>query len=109
MNYTYSLAAGQTETDSEKNEKGSETQAPAPIVRKSALAEDVERHPIEGAWIEPKNLWIIIRYRAVPFIKHLLTYGSSVDIHAMQVKQQSDADARHIADVHARARQYVQQ
>jgi len=101
------LKDGLTETDSEKNEKGSESQAATPIVHKSALEEQVERHPIDGPWVSPKNLWIILRHRALPFIKHLLTYGSSVDIHAMQTQHQSDSDAKHIADVHARARQYV--
>ncbi|TFK26042.1 sodium:inorganic phosphate symporter [Coprinopsis marcescibilis] len=87
------------ETDSEKNEKGSVANTPGtPIAQPSQLA-DVDGHPIEGPWILPKNLWIIIRYRAFPYIKKAILHGSSVDIHAMQ-------HDKNTTDAHARAKQY---
>ncbi|KAH6899345.1 sodium:inorganic phosphate symporter [Coprinopsis sp. MPI-PUGE-AT-0042] len=102
-----------SETDSERGAKEKDidgadaadaTPAPAqPKVYPSALAEAIEKHPIEGAWAEPKNLYIVLRYRAVPFIKKVLTHGTTVDVHALQTE---GASAKHIADVHSRARQY---
>ncbi|KAG2015577.1 sodium:inorganic phosphate symporter [Coprinopsis cinerea AmutBmut pab1-1] len=101
----------EAETDSEKasnlKEKDIDSQEPTrEQIHPSALADEVEKHPIEGAWAEPKNLWIILRYRAFPFIKKFLTHGTSVDIHALQQQKQNAATAKHIADVHARARQF---
>ncbi|TFK20329.1 sodium:inorganic phosphate symporter [Coprinopsis marcescibilis] len=97
------------ESDSEKGKRevDSEHDAPgAPPAQPSALADSIEKHPIEGAWAEPKNLWIIIRYRTVPFIVKVLTHGTNVDIHALQAQKQDTHTAKHIADVHARARQF---
>lgn len=53
----------QKETDEESGsmEKRDSTEP----VQPSALNQEVEKvdeHPIEGAWAEPKNLWIILRY-----------------------------------------------
>lgn len=64
--------------------------------QKSLLDEEVERkakdpHPIEGAWIEPKNLWIILRYKAVPFVHKALTYSTSVDLHRLQAGEAGTA------------------
>ncbi|KDQ06366.1 hypothetical protein BOTBODRAFT_181652 [Botryobasidium botryosum FD-172 SS1] len=73
---------------------------PAPL---SYNARAAEKYPIEGPWIEPKNLWIILRYRAIPFIWNLFTHGSSVDVVQMQ---NEGADAKRMADIHAHAAQY---
>lgn len=67
---------------------------------------DIDPHPIEGAWAEPKNLYIILRYKSVPFIWKLLTHGSSVDVHALQTGKQGTKTARQQADMYARAKQY---
>ncbi|KAK7035372.1 hypothetical protein VNI00_011903 [Paramarasmius palmivorus] len=95
------------DTDSEKG-AGSGTQAAVPPPQPSRLAEEVERdpHPIEGAWAEPKNLYIIARYKTVPFIKKILTHGTSVDIHALQAKENDTPDGRRIRAMYERARQY---
>ncbi|EAU83382.1 sodium:inorganic phosphate symporter [Coprinopsis cinerea okayama7 len=100
-----------SETDSEKvNEKSKDQEdsepVPEPKVYPSALAEAVEKHPIEGAWAEPRNLGIVLRYRIFPWIKTVLTHGTSVDIHALQAAKQDATTAKHIADVHSRARQF---
>ncbi|KAH6913664.1 sodium:inorganic phosphate symporter [Coprinopsis sp. MPI-PUGE-AT-0042] len=106
-----------SETDSERgtkekdiegvdatNDANAANAAPAQAkVYPSALAEAIEKHPIDGAWAEPKNFYIIMRYRAVPFIKKVLTHGTTVDVHALQTE---GSGAKHIADVHSRARQY---
>ncbi|PPR06919.1 hypothetical protein CVT24_011001 [Panaeolus cyanescens] len=88
-----------SETDSEKGDKFSDSPKPAAAPKESKLSE-VEQHPIEGAWIEPKNLWIIVRYRALPFIKKILLHGSSVDVAALQANHKS------VGDIHSRAKVY---
>ncbi|BGP53560.1 hypothetical protein JCM8202v2_001119 [Rhodotorula sphaerocarpa] len=79
--------------------------------QKSLLDEEVERkakdpHPIEGAWIEPKNLWIILRYKAVPFVHKALTYSTSVDLHRLQAGEAGTAQHARMMAVYERARQY---
>ncbi|ESK89691.1 sodium:inorganic phosphate symporter [Moniliophthora roreri MCA 2997] len=88
------------ETDSEKGNR--HVDEPAQQPQHSKLSEEVEKadpHPIEGAWVEPKNLYIIARYKTIPFIKKVLTHGTNVDIHAMQAKEgdtvDGHADTRH--------------
>ncbi|KAG9128571.1 Na+/Pi symporter [Ceratobasidium sp. 392] len=66
---------------------------------------EVKGPQIEGAWIEPKNLYIIARYRTVPFIIKMLTHGTTVDVLAMQSEGQTK-EARRIQDMHQRAAQY---
>jgi len=74
--------------------------ATLPQANTSKLADEVERGPpIFGAWAEPKNLWIIARYRAVPWLKKTALHGTSVDIHDMQ-------NDTHASAAHARAKQY---
>jgi len=61
-------------------------------VPEAALA-DVEKDrkdKIEGPWILPRNLWIILRYK-VPYV---LFYGANVDIHARQLGTGKEADRR---------------
>jgi sodium-dependent phosphate transporter len=66
----------------------------------SAVEAESDAHPIEGAWILPKNLWIIIRYK-VPMV---LLHGSSVDVHKLQLGGESSE--QRIAQMHQRAKQY---
>jgi sodium-dependent phosphate transporter len=61
-------------------------------IPEAALA-DVEKDrkdKIEGAWILPRNLWIILRYK-VPYV---LFYGANVDVHARQLGQGKEGDRR---------------
>ena len=92
-----------SDTDSEK-EKAGEPATHAPEVKTdSKLAKEVEDpHPIVGPWAEPKNLWIIARYKAIPFLKKAVTHGTSVDIHALQ-----GGDSDRLKAVHERAKQSV--
>ena len=111
MQISYSrsyLVDGESDgADSEKGALPDREDAPPPPPLRSALSEQVEKdpHPIEGAWAEPKNLWIIARYKAVPFVKKMLTHGMNVDIHALQASKGDSAEGRRIAEVHARAKQ----
>jgi len=71
-------------------------------VPQAALA-DVEqdrKDKIEGPWILPRNLWIILRYK-VPYV---LFYGANVDIHARQAGEGKDADRR--LEMHSHTKQY---
>ncbi|WVW84171.1 hypothetical protein I302_106201 [Kwoniella bestiolae CBS 10118] len=66
--------------------------------------EEVEVNPktqIEGLWILPRNLWVILRYK----IPKILLHGSSVDVHAMQAGNGSK-QANRIHEMHERASQY---
>ncbi|BGP57125.1 hypothetical protein JCM8202v2_004765 [Rhodotorula sphaerocarpa] len=79
--------------------------------QKSLLEEEVERkaqdpHPIDGAWIEPKNLYIIFRYKAGPFIHKALTYSTSVDLAKLQAGEAGSSDHARMMRVYERARQY---
>lgn len=78
-------------------------------VHESTLNKEVEKadpHPIEGAWAEPKNLWIIMRYKAVPWIVKKATHGLTYDINAAQTGAAGSAQARRMQEVYARAKQY---
>ncbi|CAG8748479.1 3450_t:CDS:1, partial [Acaulospora colombiana] len=66
----------------------------------------VEQHPIEGAWILPRNLWIIARYKTLPFIVKLFTHGTTVDVHALQSHEKETGEGSRMRDMHARAKQY---
>ncbi|KZV95716.1 putative Sodium:inorganic phosphate symporter [Exidia glandulosa HHB12029] len=101
----------ESERGSVEEKVGSEFHPPAPVRHHSRLAEEIERkdldpHPIEGAWIEPKNLYIIFRYKAGPFVWKLFTHGSSVDVHALQTGKSGSRDAERQNDMYARAKQY---
>jgi solute carrier family 20 (sodium-dependent phosphate transporter) len=74
----------------------------------SALEKEVENdpHPIEGAWAEPKNLYIILRYKSIPFIRKVLTHGITIDIHAEQAGKSGSRDAQRMEKVFAAAKQY---
>ncbi|KAL5639817.1 hypothetical protein ACGC1H_006405 [Rhizoctonia solani] len=89
----------------ESDHNASETTPPP--VQKSTIARltTVEGPPIEGAWMEPKNLYIIARYRTIPFIVKIFTHGTTVDVLDMQAQGQSK-EARRLQDMHNRATQY---
>ncbi|THV01278.1 phosphate transporter [Dendrothele bispora CBS 962.96] len=69
-----------------------------------AMLREVELPQIEGAWIEPKNLYIIARYHSVPFLKRALFGGIFKDVVSLQTSNPDDA--KRLADVHSRAAQY---
>ncbi|KAK7688824.1 hypothetical protein QCA50_007513 [Cerrena zonata] len=95
--------AEDTDVDSEKN---SSHIAPQQANKRSPLSEQVEDpHPIEGSWIEPQNLWIIARYKAIPWLVTLFTHGTSVDIHDLQV-QEGSKEASRMQEMYDRAKQY---
>lgn len=88
-------------TDSEKSLPESPQQAKA--TEPSTNETPGPKTPqIEGPFILPRNLWIIVRYR----IPALLLHGSSVDIHAMQVGEAGTKQEAHMRDVLSRAKQY---
>ncbi|GAA5913923.1 Pho89p [Sporobolomyces salmoneus] len=94
--------------DASRDEKIYEDPTPAPN-QASVLANEVEKvdpHPIEGAWAEPKNLWIIARYKAVPFLKQALTGGIFYDIHAAQAGKAGTKDHERMRKVYASAKQF---
>lgn len=75
----------------------------------SLLARQLERseqHPISGDWYEPRNLSIIVRHKAVPWVLHKLTYGMNYDIHAAQAGTAGTAEGDRMARVYAAAKQY---
>ena len=62
-------------------------QEPEALAGESALARDFESSPqIEGNFLAPRNLWIALRYKALPFLWKMISHGSSVDVHAMQAQ-----------------------
>lgn len=63
-----------------------EQQPEAPL----ADVEQDRKDKIEGPWILPRNLWIILRYK----LPYVLFYGANVDIHARQVGQGKEGDKR---------------
>ncbi|KAI5826436.1 phosphate transporter [Schizophyllum commune Tattone D] len=93
--------------DSASSEDGKEgkeiTEENEQVRNRDARLSDVELPKIEGAWIEPRNLWIIARYHAVPFVKKALFGGLFQDVLTLQTTHK---DSRRLADVHSRAKQY---
>ncbi|WVQ67357.1 uncharacterized protein L199_005553 [Kwoniella botswanensis] len=81
-----------------------ESQSSPTRPHKPVPLEEVEVDPttqIEGLWILPRNLWVIIRYK----IPKILLHGSSVDVHAMQAGN-GTKQANRIHEMHERASQY---
>ncbi|GAA5872410.1 hypothetical protein JCM1840_006055 [Sporobolomyces johnsonii] len=96
------------ESGTNSDEKIYEDPTPAPP-HNSALAKEVEKvdpHPIEGAWAEPKNLYIILRYKSIPFVKNLFMHGFNYDIHGAQAGDATTAEGRRMAAIYERAHQY---
>ncbi|CAE7071339.1 unnamed protein product [Rhizoctonia solani] len=108
---TQQVQSGKSESIAEEKPTGSDRDASepaaAPVREKSRLARltTVEGPSIEGAWIEPKNLYIIARYRTIPFIVEIFTHGTTVDVLDMQAQGQ-DAETRRLQNMHNRAAQY---
>ncbi|KAK4049417.1 hypothetical protein OIV83_004150 [Microbotryomycetes sp. JL201] len=98
----------ENDEESGSMEKRDTEDAPAGV-QPSALNKEVEKideHPIEGPWILPNNLYIILRYKSLPFLKKILTHGSSVDVHAMQAGKAGSAESARMQDMYRRAKQY---
>lgn len=69
--------------------------------------EALDRNPLqEGSWYSPRNLRIIIKHRALPWITKALVYGTSYDIHAAQSGKADTADGKHMREVYASVKQY---
>ncbi|GAA6009004.1 inorganic phosphate transporter [Rhodotorula paludigena] len=68
--------------------------------------EKVDEHPLDGPWYEPSNFYIVMRYKAGPWIKHKLFYSLTYDIHAAQRGQAGTKEGRRIAEAYERAKQY---
>ncbi|KAM0792852.1 hypothetical protein ACM66B_002616 [Microbotryomycetes sp. NB124-2] len=99
----------ENDEESGSMEKRDSADVAAPGPQDSALNKEVEKadeHPIEGPWILPANLYIIARYKAVPFVKKVLTHGSSVDVHALQAGKEGTKESARMQDMYRRAKQY---
>jgi sodium-dependent phosphate transporter len=95
-----------TEKAPQKSDNGSDVVNTPPL--ESRLEKEVEapQHPIEGPWILPKNLWILLRHRAFPLVWKVLTHGSVVDIHALQAGKEGTKDGERMRKIYERATQY---
>ncbi|KIY62110.1 sodium:inorganic phosphate symporter [Cylindrobasidium torrendii FP15055 ss-10] len=95
-------ADAEKSVDSDASDDGKEAEhdapAPAPAPRTIPLKEVEDPHPIVGHWVLPRNLWIILRYKSIPYLWWAISHGTQVDIHSMQTQ---DLD-----DMHSRAVQY---
>lgn len=76
-----------------------------PLESKLEKELEVPQHPIEGPWILPKNIWIVLRHRAYPFVHKMLTHGAGVDVHARQAGT-GTKDAERMQKIYGRAVQY---
>lgn len=59
----------------------------------------------DGTWIEPWNLYTVLRYNALPWAWYTLSAGLRTDIHKLQSRGNS-REKRRLADIHARATHY---
>jgi len=59
----------------------------------------------EGSWLEPWNLYTIVRYNSLPWIWYSLSAGLRTDIHAMQAHG-SEKEKAKLRQMHAVAEQY---
>ena len=97
-----------SENGSRKSDQAESSDAANTPPLESKLEKEIEspQRQIEGPWILPKNLWILLRYRAYPFIWTTLTHGSKVDIHALQAGQQGTKEGDRMQKIYERAIQY---
>ncbi|GAA5848074.1 hypothetical protein JCM5353_004839 [Sporobolomyces roseus] len=75
----------------------------------SHLNNEVEKadpHPIDGYWYEPKNLYIIVRYKTWSTIKAVFMNGVFHDIHAAEKGKNGDKEFQRMQAIYARAKQY---
>lgn len=87
---------------SEKDIEGAEPRLPQQPAQTARLAEVESDHPkIEGAWILPRNLWIMVRY----IIPGKLFKGWNFDVHEAQ-KGKNDKEAERLRAMHEHANQY---
>lgn len=103
-----SIASDVESGDASHDEKIYEDPTPAPP-QPSVLAKEVEKvdpHPIDGSWYEPKNLYIIVRYKTVPTIKAIYMNGVYHDIHAAQAGKVGTKDHDDMRKVYAAAKQF---
>ncbi|GMK58263.1 hypothetical protein CspeluHIS016_0502950 [Cutaneotrichosporon spelunceum] len=95
---------GSTENEREKDVEFDAVPTTQPRAQ-AALAEvehdNGEAHRIEGPWILPRNLWILLRYKLVG----KLTKGINFDVHAAQAGK-GGAEAERIAHMHEQVDQY---
>ena len=86
------------------------------IVNPSPLSDEVEKditgrppkpsyRKFEGTWIEPWNLWIILRHNALPALKYYLFGGLQTDIHKMQMSGSQKTQMK-LKEMHSKAAQY---
>ncbi|KIM22206.1 hypothetical protein M408DRAFT_333036 [Serendipita vermifera MAFF 305830] len=78
----------------------------SPITPREANAVDTETdqidpHSIEGPWILPSNLWIILRYKVLQALIH----GTTVDVLKLQAGE-SRAEAARLNKMHTHVTQY---
>lgn len=59
----------------------------------------------DGSWLEPWNLYTILRYNALPWLWYSLSAGIKTDIHAMQAHG-SEKEKAKLRQMHAVAEQY---
>jgi sodium-dependent phosphate transporter len=90
----------------QKSDNGSDVANAPPLESKLEKEIEAPQHPIEGPWILPKNLWILLRHRAVPFVWKVLTHGSGVDIHALQAGKEGTKEGERMRKMYERATQY---
>lgn len=90
----------------QKSDNGSDVANTPPLESKLEKEVEAPQHPIEGPWILPKNLWILLRHRAYPFVYKVLTHGAGVDIHALQAGKQGTKEGERMQKIYERATQY---
>ncbi|CEH14039.1 Na /Pi symporter [Ceraceosorus bombacis] len=59
-----------------------------------------------GSFLEPWNMYTILRYNAVPWVVYFFTAGLRTDIHKMQDNMGSAEDKKRVARMHAIATEY---
>lgn len=59
-----------------------------------------------GSWLEPWNMYTVLRYNALPWVIFNLTAGLRTDIHKLQNNAGSDEDRARIAKMHSMSTHY---
>lgn len=72
-----------------------------PPVEPDVERDSIDSQTIDGPWILPRNLWIIVRYK----IPGLLTYGTRVDVLKLQAGD-DEKEATRLKKMHNRVVQY---
>ena len=66
----------QPPSDAEKGSISSGSAQQVPEKRRPANLAPIDGHPIAGERYEPRNLWIILRYKSLPYLWWLVSHGS---------------------------------